>query len=146
MTYSRRGTALVVAAVVALLYGGCSWIVLHSTRSAWTDRISAAENNIKKYRQDIESAGHAARENQLGFIDDIVYARRTSGGLESVFDGVLGNSVKGATDEDAIEVDARDSRDQVLKWSKSQEKATDGIKDIEQDLALLRGEIEEEGF
>ena len=108
--------------------------MLPEERAGWTERLKAAETNLKQERFDVEAAGNAARQNQLGFIDDIVYSRTSQRGIE------------GALGEDAIEADARDSRDQVLKWSKSQEKATDGIKDIEQDLALLRDEIEEGGF
>lgn len=125
MNNSRRGAALTLSVVVALVLEGCSWIVLPEERQGWADRIAAAENNLKQERLDVEAAGNAARSNQLSFIDDIHSLR---------------------PNDNAADLDADDSRSQVLQWSKSQSEATDKIKDIEQDLALLRDEIEEDGF
>lgn len=122
---ARRGASLISVAVVALWFGGCSWIVSPDTQQGWADRLTAAEGNLKQERLDIEAAGNAARSNQLGFIDDIHSLR---------------------PNDNAADLDADDSRSQILQWSQSQSDATDKIKDIEQDLALLRDEIEEDGF
>jgi len=65
---ARRGVALTMSVVVALVLEGCSWVVLPDTRQNWADRLEAAENNLKQERLDIEAAGYAARENQLEFI------------------------------------------------------------------------------
>lgn len=123
MTYSRRGAALILVMVVASLCGGCSWIVAPDTRQNWVDRLEAAESNLKQERLDIEAAGYAARENQLEFIRSIA-----------------------AHDWIYATTEAAGDRDQILQWSQSQSEATGAIKDIEQDLAILRDEMSEEGF
>lgn len=120
---ARRGAALITIAVVALSCWGCSWVVLPDTRQNWADRLAAAENNLKQERLDIEKAGYAARENQLEFIRSIA-----------------------AKDLEYAANEATGDRDQILQWSQSQSDATESIKDIEQDLALLRDEMSEEGF
>ncbi len=114
-----------MSVVVALVLEGCSCFIHPDTRANWAERLAAAENNIKQERLDIEAAGNAARSNQLGFIDDIHSLR---------------------PNDNAADMDADYSRGEVLKWSKSQSEATEAIKDIEQDLAILRDEMSEEGF
>lgn len=112
-----------MSAVVALVLEGCSWIVAPDKRQNWVDRLAAAENNLKQERLDIEKAGYAARENQLEFIRSIA-----------------------AKDLEYATTEAAGDRDQILLWSKSQDEACTSIKDIEQDMALLRDEMSEEGF
>lgn len=120
---TRRGASLTISAVVALVLEGCSWIVLPEERQGWADRLAAAENNIKLERIEIDRAGKAAMDNQLEFISAIA-----------------------SHDTDYAVNEAPYDRGQVIEWSKSQEDATTKIKDIEQDMALLRDEIEEDGF
>lgn len=131
---ARRRAAIVIIGVVALYFNGCSFIVSPQKRGEWRERLAAAEKNLKNERLDIEAAGKAATSNQLGFIDDIVYLRKLR------IDPPL------SMNEEQIEADAIDCRNQVLLWSKSQQDACEKIKDIEQDMALLRDDMEEGGF
>lgn len=122
---TRRGAALLSVAVVALWIEGCAWIVAPDVRQDWCDRLAAAQHNLSQERADIEVAGDAARLNQLGFIEDIRSLR---------------------PDNEQTNADAFDSISEISKWSESQKGATDAIKDIEEDLSILKDEIEVGGI
>jgi len=144
-----EGAALTMSVVVALVLEGCSWIVAPDTRQNWVDRLEAAESNLKQERLDIEAAGRAARENQLGFISDIESLKCQPieyGGYETTPGHKQYDHELTFIDCDKVKEQCNNDRDQILQWSKSQDEACTSIKDIEQDMALLRDEMSEEGF
>lgn len=123
MNNSRRGAVLTIMAVVALWCEGCSWIVAPDTRQEWADRLRATEATIAVDRSRLEFTVEKGKTNCMAFIDEI-----------DALDGDDDGSIK------------RYNIDQINLWHGDQIDRLESIKDCEQDLALLRDEIEEGGF
>jgi len=125
VNYPRRGAVSILMAVVALWCGGCAWIVPTGTQQEWADRLAAAESSIKRSRSDIEAAAGTTKANQLA----------------------LNSALEICSEKDVTAgLDARYNEGEIQKYYKAQIDALTSIGDVEQDLALLRDEIEEGGF
>lgn len=122
---SRRGATLILTAVVALWCGGCAWIVAPGDRAEWGSRLAAAENLIKANRLDIESAAGTTKANEIA----------------------LNSALEVCSEKDVTAgLDARYNEGEINKYYTAQMEAAERLKDVGQDLALLRDEIEEGGF
>ena len=119
---ARRGAALILTAVVALWCEGCAWIVAPDTQQEWADRLAATEATISADRKRLEFDAEKGKTNCMAFIDEI-----------DALDGDDDGSVK------------RYNVDQINLWHGDQMEKLESIKDCEQDLALIRDEIEEGG-
>jgi hypothetical protein len=124
MTYSRRASALGVL-VVAMILQGCAYVVSPDTQAQWADRLAAAETTIQNNRLDIEAAAGTTRANQIA----------------------LNSALEICSEKDVTAgLDARYNEAEIQKYYQAQIDALDRLKDVGQDLALLRDEIEEGGF
>lgn len=120
---TRQSASLMLAMVVAILCEGCAWIVAPDTQREWADRLAAAETTIMANRGRLDIIGTAGHRNCLNFIEEI-----------DALDGADDGKVKAYNIE------------QVERWNADQRESLSAIRDAEQDLALLRDEIEEGGF
>lgn len=122
---TRRSAVSILMAVVALWCGGCAWIVAPGTQQEWADRLAAAETTIRDNRIDIEGAAETTRANQIALNSALEVCSK---------------------DDPSVALDAIYNEGEIKKYYTAQMDAVELLKDVGQDLALLRDEIEEGGF
>lgn len=122
---TRQSASLILVLVVAALCGGCAWIVPTSTQQEWADRLAASENAIKNNRTDMENIAELSKGNQLS--------------LNSALEKWSATDLTAGSD-------AAFNRGEIERTYQAQVDALNSLRDVGQDLALLRDEIEEGGF
>lgn len=117
MTPAPSTTALWLAVVGPVLLGGCGYIVMPQVRENWAQRLSGMEYNLGVSRQEIDKLATYALDNQLYWADKAA-------------------QVDGWPDEDL-----QDTKMKVRKRTEAQRRFLSEVSRIEDELALLSGEI-----
>jgi len=108
--------------MAALLLSGCGAYVSNSTRDNWGQRLAALEHNLEVSRSEIDKLATHALNNQLAWCQ------------------------AAAAKEEWPDEDLQDTKMAVRDRTETQRRFLGEIRTVEDELALIRGEIVEGGF